>query len=167
VAPGQESLGSEAFPYPRPLNSENFFDSFEKNERFLPTVIAKPGRPAYQPTEKDRKVVVVMAGFGIPQATICLALGLKSAKTLRRHFKNEIKTGAAQVEAELVGNLLKLSNGTDGTALKATMFALQSRFGWSQYAPPPPKEKPLGKKEQLEQEALSGHTETTWGDLLQ
>ncbi len=129
--------------------------------------IKNQGRPAYQPTEKDRKIVVMMVGFGIPQEKICLAIGI-TIHTLEKYFKSEIKTGAAQVEAQLVGNLLKLSNGNDGTALKATMFALQCRFGWSQYAPPPPalKDEPPGKKEQLEQEARNGHQETSWGDYV-
>lgn len=124
------------------------------------------GRPKYQPTDKDRNIVRMMVGFGIPQEKICLALGI-SWPTLRRNFKTEIKTGAAQVEAQLVGNLLALSNGKDGTALKATMFALQSRFGWSMYSPPPvAKEPELGKKETLAMEARTGHENTGWGELL-
>jgi hypothetical protein len=43
------------------------------------------------------------------------------------------------------------------------MFALQCRFGWSLYAPPPPEPKrPLGKKEQL-----TAHAGNSWGELLQ
>ncbi|MGA7451916.1 MAG: hypothetical protein WBW73_11795, partial [Rhodoplanes sp.] len=54
-------------------------------------------------------------------------------KTLRKHYATELQRGAATVEAKLVGNLLKLASGSDGTALKAIMFALQCRFGWSLY----------------------------------
>ena len=71
-----------------------------------------------------------------------------------------------RVEAKLVGNLLKLASGSDGTALKAITFALQCRFGWSLYAPPPP-ERPLGKKEQLQMEAETAHAGNSWGELLQ
>ena len=52
---------------------------------------------------------------------------------LRKHYTTELQRGAATVEAKLVGNLLKLASGSDGTALKAIMFALQCRFGWSLY----------------------------------
>ena len=52
------------------------------------------------------------------------------------------------------------------TALKAIMFALQCRFGWSLYAPPP-LERPLGKKEQLQMEAETAHAGNSWGELLQ
>ena len=48
------------------------------------------------------------------------------------------------------------------------MFALQCRFGWSLYAPPPPGPKrPLGKKEQLQMEAETAHAGNSWGELLQ
>jgi hypothetical protein len=67
-------------------------------------------------------------------------------KTLRKHYATELQRGAATVEAKLVGNLLKLAGGSDGTALKAIMFALTCRFGWSLYAPPLP-ERPLGNDE--------------------
>jgi hypothetical protein len=127
----------------------------------------KAGRPQYEASQKDRKVVHMMVGFGIPQDKIVLALGI-SLGTLHRYFKPEIKAGNAQVEAKLVANLLRLSNGSDGTALKATMFALQARFGWSIYAPAAiPKEPARGKKETLNDEAQTAHTKSDWGDLLQ
>jgi hypothetical protein len=100
----------------------------------------KGGRPAHAPDDRSRQMVEVLSGFGIPQD----------------------KT----VEAKLVGNLLKLAGGSDGTALKAITFALQCRFGWSLCAPPPP-ERPLGKKEQLRMEAETAHAGNSWGELLQ
>jgi hypothetical protein len=41
------------------------------------------------------------------------------------------------VEAKLIGNLFRIACGNDGTALKAIMFSLHCRFGWSEYAPAP------------------------------
>jgi hypothetical protein len=128
---------------------------------------SKVGRPKFEVTEKDRTIVRMLVGFGIPQDKIVLALGI-SLGTLHRYFKPEMKAGSAQVEAQLIGNLLRLSDGNDGTSLKATMFALQARFGWSIYAPPAaPKEPARGKKEILSEEAQTGHVKTGWGDLLQ
>lgn len=129
--------------------------------------IAKPkGRPPHKPTDEQRRMVEAMAGFAIPEAKIALVIGVDD-KTLRLHYATEIARGAATVEAKLAGNLLRLASGTDGTALKAIMFALTARFGWSQYAPPPvEKAEPLGKKAALEIEAEHGHKNTSWGALL-
>lgn len=127
----------------------------------------KGGRPAYQPTDAHRQMVEVLAGFAIPTAKIALVIGIDQ-KTLLKYFEAEIGRGSAVVEAKLAGNLLRLASGTDGTALKAIMFALNCRFGWSQYAPQPvePKAKPLGKKADLEQAAHTAHEESEWGSLV-
>ena len=93
----------------------------------------KGGRPALAPDDRSRQMVEVLSGFGIPQDKIADVIGV-DGKTLRKHYATELQRGAATVEAKLVGNLLKLAGGSDGTALKAIMFALQCRFGWSLYA---------------------------------
>jgi hypothetical protein len=105
----------------------------------------KGGRPEHVPDDRSRQMVEVLSGFGIPQDKIADVIGV-DGKTLRKHYATELQRGAATVEAKLVGNLLKLAGGSDGTALKAIMFALHCRFGWSLYAPPLP-ERPLGNDE--------------------
>ena len=105
---------------------------------------SKGGRPKFEPKDDHRRIVKIMAGFNIPQQEIALALET-SEKTLRKHFKRELQTAAAQLHGKFAANLLRLSNGNDGTALEG----LRMRFGWSSYAPAPasPKEPTLGKKE--------------------
>jgi hypothetical protein len=76
-------------------------------------------------------IVELLAGAAIPQRHIAI-----DCKSLRRHYRRELDRGAATVEAELVCNLLRLAGGKDGVALKAIVFALQCRFGWSRYLPP-------------------------------
>lgn len=106
-----------------------------------PPSIEKPergrGRPAHEPSATDRRFVELLAGMAIPQATICGLLEI-DRKTLRRHYRRELDRGAAVVEAKLVANLLRLAGGNDGVALKAVVFSLRCRFGWSPFAPPPP-----------------------------
>ncbi len=75
-----------------------------------------------------------MAGAGVPQAEIAVVLAV-TVPTLRKYYRAELNRGAAKVEAKLVTNLLTIANGKGGTALKAIIFALQCRFGWSRYAP--------------------------------
>ena len=96
----------------------------------------KGGRPSHAPTEKDRQMVEVLAGYAIPVDKIAAVVGVDT-KTLTKHYGEQLTRGAATVEAKLVGNLLRLASGTDGTALKAIMFSLNCRFGWSAYAPRP------------------------------
>jgi hypothetical protein len=125
----------------------------------------KGGRPTFKPEAKDREIVKVMAGHNIAQEKIATALNI-TEKTLRKHFKKELATAAAQVEAQLVANLFALAKGKDGTAFRANEFLLNCRFGWSRYAPPPaqPREPELGKKEQLNRAAQTGHEDTGWGN---
>lgn len=110
-------------------------------------------------------MVEVLAGFAIPQDKIALVLGI-DRNTLAKHYMGELERGGALVEAQLGANLLRLSQGSDGTALKATMFALTTRFGWSQYVPRPPAEEPLGKKEQAQLDAETAHEGSDWSRLV-
>lgn len=130
-----------------------------------PAPVNKGGRPAYKPDAKDRQMVEVLAGFAIPTAKIADVLDIDQ-KTLLKAYEKEIRRGSAMVESKLVGNLLRIAGGTDGAALKAIMFALNCRFGWSAYAPRPVEEKPLGKKEQANIEAETAHEASDWGTLV-
>lgn len=126
----------------------------------------KGGRPTFEANAKDREAVKLMAGHNIGQDKIALALGI-TEKTLRKHFKKELATAASQVEAQLVSNLFALAKGKDGTAFRANEFLLNCRFGWSRYAPAPIAREPeLGKKEQMERAAQTGHEETGWAELI-
>lgn len=89
---------------------------------------AKPHRPPYEPPDKDRRVVKMKAGLSIPEDRIAQVLGV-GAKTLRKHFAQELEVGHAKLEAQLTQNLLRIAQGHDRQSLIATIFALKSRFG--------------------------------------
>jgi hypothetical protein len=78
-------------------------------------------------------VVEALAGTAVPSAEIASVLDI-ARSTLHRHYRAELRRGAAVVEAKLIGNLFRIACGNDGTALKAIMFSLHCRFGWSEYA---------------------------------
>lgn len=80
-------------------------------------------------------MVELLAATAIPQAEIATVLGVDK-KTLRLRYRRELDRGAARVAAELIGNLHRLAMGNGDVAIKATIFILQSGFGWSQYLPP-------------------------------
>lgn len=94
------------------------------------------GRPAHQPTATHRRLVEILAGEAVSQAQICGVLGV-SEKTLRRYYRRELNVGAVKLEAALIGHLLRLAAGDDDIALRAIIYLLRCRFGWSRYAPPP------------------------------
>lgn len=95
-----------------------------------------PGRPPHNPGLTDRRLVQMLASEGISQRQICRVLEV-SPKTLRKRYRRELNVGAAKLEAALIGHLLRLAAGDDDVALRAIIFLLRSRFGWSRYAPPP------------------------------
>ncbi|MGN7878571.1 hypothetical protein [Ensifer sp. 22460] len=80
-------------------------------------------------------MVELLAAEAVPQAVICSLIEINET-TLRRHYRHELDVGASKLEAKLALHLLRLSNGRGAVALRAITFLLQSRFGWSRYAPP-------------------------------
>lgn len=112
---------------------------------------ARRGRPPYAPTDKDRRVVEMMAGWAIPEDRIAKVLAI-DPKTLRKHFAEELEVGHAKLEAQLAQNLLRIAQGHDRQSLVATIFALKARFGWVEQQPPP-RDEPLGKREAMLQAA--------------
>ena len=71
-------------------------------------------------------------------------------------------------EARLAQNVMRLTKCRNkSVALKATIYLLQAKFGWGEYAPPS-KPPPLGKKEQAQRAAEEGlEDDTEWSTLLQ
>ncbi|WP_343227614.1 helix-turn-helix domain-containing protein [Rhizobium anhuiense] len=84
----------------------------------------------------DRRLVLMLASEGVPQAQICRILAI-SQKTARKHYRRELDIGAAKLEAALVIHLYLLAHGKGSVALKALIFLLQAKFGWSKFLPPP------------------------------
>ncbi len=95
------------------------------------------GRPPHMPSVTDRRLVQMLASEGVPQAQICRILAI-SQKTARKHYRRELDIGAAKLECVLTFHLLRIAGGKGAVALKAIRFVLQSRFGWSEFAPRPP-----------------------------
>jgi hypothetical protein len=86
----------------------------------------KGGRPAFEPTEEQRKNVDIMVGLGIPQEHICAMVRDHrdrpiSHVTLRKYFRKEIEQASARLNAQM------------GNFIVATALGL----------PPPPGIKPI------------------------
>ena len=106
----------------------------------------RPGRPAFQPSEEQRRNVEAMVGFGIPEAEICGLIQKANGKpidgkTLRKHFREEITTGAAKIKLTVGQFMVASILGRDAEpgivplrderarASLAQLFA-RSRMGW-------------------------------------
>jgi hypothetical protein len=90
---------------------------------------AKPGRPQYEPNDKDRTIVRLLCAGGITQERIAVAIGI-SEKTLRRHYKREILVGATEIDAQAIGALVGAMRGGGKQAVAAAKWWTQSRMGW-------------------------------------
>jgi len=98
-------------------------------------------RPKLTPTEEQRILVKSLAAVGIPQEDIARKIGVRSPKTLRKHFREQIDLAATEANASVGGALYKnaMAGNTD-----AQKFWLERRAGWRSwqspnalFAPPP------------------------------
>ena len=51
-------------------------------------------RPSWQPEQEQRTLVKSLSAMGLPQKQICAWMGMRSPKTLRKHFREELQQGA-------------------------------------------------------------------------
>lgn len=85
------------------------------------------GRPAFAPTEDQRRLVRAMAGYGVPHDDIALVV-LCSPPTLRKHFRAELDVAAIEANARVAQTLFQQAT-TPGN-IAATIFWLEARAGW-------------------------------------
>lgn len=98
-------------------------------------------RPSLKPTEKQRELVKSMAAFGIRQEDIARKIGIRSPKTLRKYFRQELTDGATDANYNVAKSLYHKALGGD---TYAAQFWLKCRAGWrdqpsfvAPVAPPP------------------------------
>jgi hypothetical protein len=64
-------------------------------------------RKSFHPTDEDRRLVKHLAAVGMPQEDIGLKVGIRSPKTLRKHFSKELDLGSIEAEASVRGRIFK------------------------------------------------------------
>ena len=87
-------------------------------------------RPRINPTQQQREMVRSLTAFGVRQEDIARKLGIRSSKTLRKHFREELDTGAADANASVAQTAYKMA--TSGRCPIITIFWLKSRAGWKE-----------------------------------
>ena len=83
----------------------------------------------FQPTDELRERVKTLAGCGMRQREICQLIGLRSRKTLRKHFRKELELGPVEALVSVKRTAFRLA--TSGRNPRMTKRWLQQRARWS------------------------------------
>ncbi len=83
----------------------------------------------FQPTDGQRRQVLTMIGFGIPQEEIATALEIDK-KTLYKHFRRELDTGATEANVRVAQALY--TNAVKNMSVAAQIWWTKTRMGWKE-----------------------------------
>ena len=86
------------------------------------------GRPQFTPTTEQRALVKSMAGVGTPHEDIARKIGLRSPKTLRKHFRDELDLGRIEANYKVLRTLHQMA--TSGEHPAPTIFWAKVHCGW-------------------------------------
>jgi len=78
------------------------------------------------PTQEQRSQVKALAGLGLRQEGICALMGLRSAKTLRRHYARELSAGVVEATTKVRQTAFQLA--MSGRDPGSTIFWLKTRL---------------------------------------
>jgi hypothetical protein len=92
------------------------------------------GRPEFKPSADHRALVRELSAYGIPQDKIAIlvinpetGIGI-SEVTLRKVFVEEIRTGLAEGQQQVIGSLFK--NAVLSNNVAAQIFLAKARYGY-------------------------------------
>jgi hypothetical protein len=90
-------------------------------------------RPKLTPTTEQRLQVQSLAAVGTPQQDIARKIGIRSEKTLRKYYRDELDLAATDANASVGGALYRkaMEGNTD-----AQKFWLERRAGWTNWQGP-------------------------------
>jgi hypothetical protein len=89
-------------------------------------------RVQFNPTDEQRQVVKFLAATGVKQIDIAKLIGIRSEKTLRRHFREELNRGALEANGKVAQTLFK--KAIDGN-VTAAIFWMKCRAHWREGGP--------------------------------
>lgn len=128
---------------------------------------ASPGRPAFEPSYRQREDVRLLKADDWSDERIARYLGI-SRNTLLAHFGEELEDGADRVRAQVLRDL-KMASAKGNSAASDRLLKLSGMLNPAQQLPvpdAPPPEPVLGKKEQANRDAQTAHQGTSWGQIL-
>lgn len=83
-------------------------------------------KPSHEPTPERRQTVQMHATVGTNQETIARVLGI-DAKTLRKHYRDELDISRAKANATIGGALFNKAKDGDTAAM---IFWMKTQAGW-------------------------------------
>jgi hypothetical protein len=85
-------------------------------------------RPKFVPTEFQRRTVKSLTAIGINHEGIARLVGLRSPKTLRKHFREELILGEIEGVAQIAQTLYNIAKS--GKDSRTTIHFLERRQRW-------------------------------------
>jgi len=85
-------------------------------------------RPKFVPTKDQRLTVKTLSAYGINQEGIARKIGLRSPKSLRKHFREELALGAIEALAQVSQTHYQMAKS--GKFPASTMHFLNTRARW-------------------------------------
>ena len=85
-------------------------------------------RRAHQPDPAQRRQVETLAAYGIPETDISRVVAI-DAKTLRKHYRDELDLGQTKANAQVAGFLFNSARNGNVTA---QIFWLKNRAQWKE-----------------------------------
>ncbi len=85
-------------------------------------------RPKFVPTDEQRRTAKTLSAYGIKQEGVARVLGLRSLKTLRKHFREELDLGDIEGVAQVAQTHYKMA--TSGKHATSTIHFLEKRQRW-------------------------------------
>jgi len=93
-------------------------------------------RPELEPTKQQREIVMALTAYGFSQKEIARKIGIRSAKTLRKHFREELDLGQLDANATVAQSAFQMAKS--GKHPLMTMFWMKCRAGWKEQRAFPP-----------------------------
>ncbi len=87
----------------------------------------KGGRPPYEPSEKDRRIVESMIAYGVTTQEVARVIGI-SPHTMYKYFRDELETSAVKANSKVAETAYTMA--VSGKCPAATFFWLKCRAGW-------------------------------------
>jgi len=87
------------------------------------------GRRAHRPDDRGRRQVEALAAYGVPERDISRVVGV-DAKTLRKHYRDELDLGATKATAKVAEFLFRKATTEGPQCVTAAIFWMKTRGGW-------------------------------------
>ncbi|WP_287194244.1 hypothetical protein [Mesorhizobium sp.] len=88
-------------------------------------------RPGHKPDEASRRQVEALAGYGVPEPGIAAMIAV-DPKTLRKHYRHELKIGHTKANSAVAQSLFRKATGEGPQSVTAAIFWAKTRMGWKE-----------------------------------